>query len=247
MKFPNLPVMPAALTGAEVIPGTQTSVDGRTTTQAIANLFKGTSGTAIASATTIDLGAATGVYVHVTGTTGITGMGTVAAGTMRWVVFDGVLTLTHNATSLILPTAANITTAAGDAGLFVSEGSGNWRCTGYWRQSGQPLVTASTINTQSVASAATVTPTFSNDIVDITAQAVALALANPTGTAQDAWAIVVRIKDNGTARAISYGTQYRALGVTLPTTTVATKTTYLGMIFNNAATKWDVVSVAQEA
>jgi hypothetical protein len=100
---------------------------------------------------------------------------------------------------------------------------------------------------QSVTSAATVTPTFNNDQVNITAQAAGLTLANPTGTAVDGWGIAIRIKDNGTARAISYGTQYRAVGVTLPTTTVISKTLYLGMVFNNADTKWDVVAVAQEA
>lgn len=100
---------------------------------------------------------------------------------------------------------------------------------------------------QSVTSAATVTPTFANDMVKITAQAVALTLANPTGTAVDGWGLVIRIKDNGTARAISYGTQYRAVGVTLPTTTVIGKTLYLGLIYNQADTKWDVVAVAQEA
>lgn len=100
---------------------------------------------------------------------------------------------------------------------------------------------------QSVASAATVTPTFSDDEVCITAQAVALDLANPTGTAVNGWGIVIRIKDNGTARAITYGTQYRAIGVTLPTTTVISKTLYLGMVFNSADTKWDVLAVCQEA
>lgn len=103
------------------------------------------------------------------------------------------------------------------------------------------------ITIQAVTSAGTVTPTFANDQVNITAQAAALILANPTGTAVDGAGISIRIKDNGTARAITYGTQYRALGVTLPTTTVASKTLYLGMIFNNADTKWDVVAVAQEA
>jgi hypothetical protein len=100
---------------------------------------------------------------------------------------------------------------------------------------------------QSVASAATVTPTFADDQVNITAQAVGLTLANPTGTALDGWGIAIRIKDSGGARTIGYGTQYRALGVTLPTTTVANKTLYLGMVFNAADTKWDVVAVAQEA
>lgn len=107
------------------------------------------------------------------------------------------------------------------------------------------LAVAPTI--QAVASSATVTPTFADTMVTITAQAAALALANPTGTAVSGWRIIIRIKDNGTARAISYGTQYRALGVTLPTTTVTSKTLYLAMIFNNADTKWDVVAVAQEA
>ncbi|MET3915161.1 hypothetical protein ABID97_001943 [Variovorax sp. OAS795] len=100
---------------------------------------------------------------------------------------------------------------------------------------------------QSVASSATVTPTFSNDMVKITAQAAGLTLANPTGTAIDGLGIVIRIKDNGTARSIAYGTQYRAIGVTLPTTTVISKTTYLAMVFNNDDTKWDVVAVGQEA
>jgi hypothetical protein len=103
------------------------------------------------------------------------------------------------------------------------------------------------ISIQSVASSATVTPTFADDQVNITAQAAGLTLANPTGTAQDGHGISIRIKDNGTARSIGYGTQYRAIGVTLPTTTVISKTLYLGMIFNAAETKWDVVAVAQEA
>lgn len=100
---------------------------------------------------------------------------------------------------------------------------------------------------QSVASSATVTPTFLDDIVLVTAQATGLTLANPTGTAIDGLGIVVRIKDDGTPRSIGYGTQYRAIGVTLPTTTVANKTLYLGMVFNNTDTKWDVLAVGQEA
>jgi len=93
----------------------------------------------VASATTCAIGAAASNYVRITGTTTITGMGTVASGVYRDVVFDGALTLTYNATSLILPTAANITTAAGDTAGFVSEGSGNWRCLWYTRASGKPV------------------------------------------------------------------------------------------------------------
>lgn len=100
---------------------------------------------------------------------------------------------------------------------------------------------------QSIASASTITPTFSNDIVKVTALAANVTLANPTGSAIDGLGLVIRIKDNGTARTIGYGTQYRAIGVTLPTTTVIGKTVYLAMIFNTDDTKWDVVAAGQEA
>ena len=100
---------------------------------------------------------------------------------------------------------------------------------------------------QTVASSATVTPTSTNDIVTITAQAAALALANPTGTFVEGQSLIIRIKDNATARAITYGTDYRAIGVTLPTTTVLSKTTYIGLIYNSTDTKWDVVGVTTQA
>jgi hypothetical protein len=96
-------------------------------------------GANIASATTTDIGAATGNSLTVTGTTTITGLGTVQAGARRIVTFSGILILTHNATSLILPTAANITTQAGDVVTFISLGSGNWRCSSYTRADGTPL------------------------------------------------------------------------------------------------------------
>lgn len=92
--------------------------------------------TSVASATTTDIGAIASQNVTVTGTTTITGFGTVAAGTFRRLRFSGILTLTHNATSLILPNSgSNITTAAGDTLEAVSLGSGNWVVTSYERAS----------------------------------------------------------------------------------------------------------------
>ena len=105
-------------------------------------------------------------------------------------------------------------------------------------------------NVQSVSSAATVTPTASNDLVKITAQAVALTLAAPTGSPVEGQALMIRIKDNGTARAITWtsGTNgYRAIGVTLPTTTVLSKTTYVGLIYNSDDSRWDAIGVTTEA
>lgn len=103
----------------------------------------GVKGSDIASATTTDIGAATGDFVDITGTTTITGLGTIGAGAIRFVKFSGALTLTHNATSLILPGGASITTAAGDTACFASLGSGNWRCLFYSKASGQPIVSTS--------------------------------------------------------------------------------------------------------
>lgn len=100
---------------------------------------------------------------------------------------------------------------------------------------------------QTVTSAGTVTPTFGNDLVTITAQAAALTIANPTGTAIPGLGLVIRIKDNGTARAITWGSQYRGIGVTLPATTTAGKTAYVAMIYNSADTTWDVVAVGTQA
>lgn len=93
----------------------------------------------LASASTVNIFAAAANTINVTGTTTITAFDSIADGALRRLVFGGVLTLTHNATSLILPTGANITTAAGDSALFLSLGSGNWRCVGYHRANGQAL------------------------------------------------------------------------------------------------------------
>lgn len=127
-----------AFTGNNTFAGTSV-FNNTVTVNAALNTAKGTD---IASAATTAIGAATGNFIHITGTTTITSFGTVAAGITRDVEFDAALVLTHNATSLILPTGANITTAAGDTARFVSEGSGNWRCLSYQLKNGQALATA---------------------------------------------------------------------------------------------------------
>ena len=76
-------------------------------------------------------------HVSITGTNGISALGTAASGTTKVVTFTGALILTHNATSLILPGGANITTVAGDSMLVQSLGSGNWKVHLY-----QPATTA---------------------------------------------------------------------------------------------------------
>jgi hypothetical protein len=108
----------------------------------------------LASATTTDLGSVPGRYVSVTGTTTITALGTIKAGTIKHVKFTGILTLTQNATSLILPGGASIVTVAGDTAVFVSEGSGNWRCTDYQRSNARPATVGWEILGQGAVTAA---------------------------------------------------------------------------------------------
>jgi len=101
----------------------------------------------------------------------------------------------------------------------------------------------------------TATLSWNSDNYDqyvITAQAASLAIsADSAGaSATDGRKIVFRILDNGTARAITWSSAtygFRAVGVTLPTTTTASKTTYVGAIYNESATKWDVVAVNTQA
>lgn len=71
-------------------------------------------------------------------------------------------------------------------------------------------------------------------------------VSTPTGTPTQGQKLLLRIKDNGTARTITWNAIFRAIGVTLPTTTVANKTVYIGMVYNLTDTKWDVVGVQQE-
>lgn len=101
----------------------------------------------LASAATTDLGTVGSQNVTVTGTTTITSLGTVAAGTFRRLVFSGILTLTHNATSLILPQGGNVVTAVGDSLEAVSLGSGNWRVTSYQKVSaGTGLISGTAVS-----------------------------------------------------------------------------------------------------
>lgn len=94
-------------------------------------------GTNIASAASINLEAATGNTVDVTGTTGITSV-TLEEGHIRTVRFTGALTLTHSST-LVLPGGKNITTAAGDFAVFVGAASDVVRVVSYSRASGYSI------------------------------------------------------------------------------------------------------------
>lgn len=108
-------------------------------------------GADIASAATTNIWATDGNTVHVTGTTTITSFGTAPqAGARRKVIFDGALTLTHDALTLVLPGAANITTAAGDIAEVIADTTTKHRVV-FQKANGQPVVSsaiAQIVNTE---------------------------------------------------------------------------------------------------
>jgi hypothetical protein len=75
-------------------------------------------------------------------------------------------------------------------------------------------------------------------------------LAVPSGTPSNGQKLLIRLKDDGTARGITWTTSaggYRAIGITLPTTTVINKTTYVGCVYNSADSFWDAVATVTQA
>lgn len=100
----------------------------------------------------------------------------------------------------------------------------------------------------STASSATPTPNAdTTDLYILTALSEAAAFGIPTGTPVQGQALTIRLKDNATGRALSFNAIYRGVGVTLPTTTVSSKTMYLTAKYNSTDVKWDVLTLNQEA
>ena len=117
----------------------------------------------IASAATVDLGTAPAHVVLITGTTTITSLGSSAnvSAPIYIVRFSSSLTLTYNATSMILPGATSIVTMAGDAAIFEYLGSGNWKCLIYQSVGGQQNAKIKPADTQRLS---TTTPTADPDL-----------------------------------------------------------------------------------
>jgi hypothetical protein len=103
------------------------------------DFFVQTKGSDIASDTALTLGK-DGNQFDVTGTTTITSIATQGIGSIVTLHFDGALTFTHHSTNLILPGAANITTAAGDIAVMYEYASADWRCVSYTKASGAAVV-----------------------------------------------------------------------------------------------------------
>lgn len=95
---------------------------------------------------------------------------------------------------------------------------------------------------------ATLTPTSSTAnrrtpvYYNYTAQATAMVVANPTGSWQDMQVLAIKVLDNSTARALSFGANFDFGTATAPTTTTISKRIYMEFMYDGASAKFDYVT-----
>jgi hypothetical protein len=94
--------------------------------------------TSIASATTTDIGASPTENVLITGTTGITSLGS-GTNKRRRIRLSSTVTITPNGSTLVHPNNLPIFGLAGDILTYESDSSGNWRLVQFMSSLGRPL------------------------------------------------------------------------------------------------------------
>ena len=165
----------------------------------------------------------TGVLPAANGGTGVTTF----TGTGNAVLSVGPTITLANATGLPLTTGVTGILPAANGGTSLSSpgASGNvLTSNGTTWTSATPSGGSPRISTTVTATSGIITPvSTATDQYNITALAGAATFAVPSGSPVDAQKLMLRIKDNGTARALAWTTTpggYRVIGNTLPTTTV---------------------------
>lgn len=99
-----------------------------------------------------------------------------------------------------------------------------------------------------VGTSGVLTPTAdAADLYVMTGLTGGITIGAPSGTPTDGQKLILRVKDNGTSRAISWNSVYRAFGtIALPLATTAGKTHYFGCEWNAADSRWDVLGQVVE-
>jgi hypothetical protein len=148
------------------------------------------------------------------------------SGAFSTVGADAVILNTTAATDITLPTTGTLATLAGTETLT------NKRIT-------KRAVTGGVTGSLTVASDNT-------DIYIVEGATGALTFAVPSGTPTQGQTLIIRIQDNGTARALTFtggaGGFRASTDIPFPTTTVINTTMYLGFIYNTTDSRWDLVS-----
>ena len=148
-----------------------------------------------------------------------------AGGTLTLNGADAVTLNTSNTTSVTLPVTGTFATLAG-AEIFTNKGI-------------TPRVVTTTDDSTAVIDC-TIT-----DVYELTAIANATEFT-VTGTPVDGQRLVVRFKDAGVAKGLTW-TGFTNIGVTAPTTTVAGKWHYVGAQYNLNATTWHIIATGVQA
>jgi hypothetical protein len=214
-------------TTVQGISGTFTSLTGTTTSGTTANFVSGVFTTQVSGVTVLGT---TGTFVSLTGTT-ISGQTYIASGGVTFVSGSG------NVRPYGLYSFPATTSTSGFQLITYGDGTTAWE--------------NRVRSVSAVATTGTLTPNSNTtDIFVASGLTGAITFAVPTGSPTNGQRLLIRIKDNGTARALTWTTSaggYRVIGITLPTTTVIDKTTYVGCVYNSADSFWDSVATVTEA
>jgi hypothetical protein len=184
----------------------------------------------------VDMFGITALTVDITSmTTNLSG--TPDDGQMLWLYFVGVgpvRAITWGAS--FEAGAAKLPLSVGNTRLDVSlvwnAGTSKWRC----MDSSEPYPAFAVIT----SSATPAINTDLNDAFSITALAATITsmTTNLTGTPRNFQKLMIRIKDDGTLRPISWGIKFQDGAVSLPTATVANKTLLVGLVYDAGDAKW---------
>lgn len=112
---------------------------------------------------------------------------------------------------------------------------------------GNLVVTGTTQHTSAgTASGTTITPT--TQVYNVTALAANATIAVPSFASFDGAVVVLRIKDNGTSRTLTFASGYtNQSGVSTPTATTISKLLTVGAMYSTSASKWQIIAITQES
>ena len=195
-------------------------------------------------------------YFICTGTTGFNDM-TVGANRHFYLEFSGILTMTHVAGVLDLPSGAAIATAVGDVGEFYSTAANVVTCVNYTRATGKAVAESVALDTAqnwtkgqrgeitALTSSATITP----DMADSNNFSVTLAhnatLADPTNLVAGQSGSIFITQDGTGGRTLAYGSKWDFVGGTAPTlTTTAAAIDRLDYVVRTTGSIHTVASLA---
>lgn len=108
---------------------------------------------------------------------------------------------------------------------------------------------ASFLIVSTIASSATPTPAIASQKTSytITALTEGATFGVPSGSPADGDTLLIRVKDDGSGETLAWNAIYRSVVGTLPATTTASKTSYIGLVYNSADSKWDCLAAGEEA